>query len=96
MARLNPDIFRLYLVTDQTLMHGDSLIDVVSSAVKGGVTCVQLREKNLDTCSFLSKALTLKALLGYIWGKATCRQKLRGHCCLLMFSSAGLWKQWKR
>lgn len=63
MARLNPDILRLYLVTDQTLIRGDSLIDVVGSAVQGGVTCVQLREKNLDTRSFLAKALALKALL---------------------------------
>jgi len=63
MARLNPDVLRLYLVTDQTLMRGRPLADVVSAAVQGGVSCVQLREKNLKTREFLALALALKALL---------------------------------
>jgi thiamine-phosphate pyrophosphorylase len=63
MARLNPDVLRLYLVTDQSLMRGRTLADVVAAAVQGGVSCVQLREKNLDTREFLAQALALKALL---------------------------------
>ena len=63
MARLNPDALRLYLVTDQSLMRGRPLADVVAAAVQGGVSCVQLREKNLGTREFLAQALMLKKLL---------------------------------
>ena len=63
MARLNPDALRLYLVTDQSLMGGRPLADVVAAAVQGGVSCVQLREKNLGTREFLAQALLLKKLL---------------------------------
>jgi thiamine-phosphate pyrophosphorylase len=63
VARLNSDILRLYLVTDQTLTRGRTLADVVAAAVQGGVTCVQLREKQLGTREFLAQALILKALL---------------------------------
>lgn len=54
---------RLYLVTDQGSAVGRTLSDVVSAAVQGGVTCVQLREKHLSTRDFLAQALALKALL---------------------------------
>ncbi len=60
---MNPDVLRLYLVTDHTLMRGRSLADVVSAAVQGGVSCVQLREKSLATREFLAQALLLKSLL---------------------------------
>ncbi|NMM04822.1 thiamine phosphate synthase [Polaromonas sp.] len=63
MTRLNPDALRLYLVTDQSLVRGRPLADVVAAAVQGGVSCVQLREKNLGTRDFLAQALMLKKLL---------------------------------
>lgn len=63
MAQLNPDVLRLYLVTDQALTRDRPLADVVAAAVQGGVTCVQLREKQLGTREFLAQALILKALL---------------------------------
>lgn len=63
MARLNPEVLRLYLVTDQLLMRGRPLADVVGAAVQGGVSCVQLREKHLGTRDFLAQALMLKKLL---------------------------------
>jgi len=63
VARLNPDLLRLYMVTDQALTRGRPLADVVAAAVRGGVTCVQLREKQLGTREFLAQALILKALL---------------------------------
>jgi thiamine-phosphate pyrophosphorylase len=63
MTRLNPDALRLYLVTDKSLMRGRPLADVVAAAVQGGVSCVQLREKNLGTRDFLAQALLLKKLL---------------------------------
>ncbi|MEO5660716.1 MAG: thiamine phosphate synthase [Polaromonas sp.] len=63
MTRLNPDVLRLYLVTDQSLMRGRALADVVAAAVQGGVSCVQLREKNLNSREFLAQAVLLKKLL---------------------------------
>jgi thiamine-phosphate pyrophosphorylase len=63
VAGLNPEVLRLYLVTDQSLTRGRPLADVVAAAVQGGVTCVQLREKESDTRAFMAQALALKALL---------------------------------
>lgn len=54
---------RLYLVTDQSCTAGRTLTEVVSAAVQGGVTCVQLREKHLNTRDFFNQAMVLKALL---------------------------------
>ena len=54
---------RLYLVTDRPLCLGRDLEWIVSEAVKGGVTMVQLREKQADTREFVSLGLKLKELL---------------------------------
>lgn len=54
---------RLYLVTDSTLAGRRSIEDIVKEAVEGGATMVQLREKNLDTRSFIERALRLKSAL---------------------------------
>jgi len=43
----------LVLVTDRTLAAGRSLDDLVRAAVRGGVTAVQLREKDCSTRQFL-------------------------------------------
>jgi thiamine-phosphate pyrophosphorylase len=40
-------MFDLYLVTDEKACLGRNLIDIVKQAVEGGVTIVQLREKEL-------------------------------------------------
>ncbi|MCQ2311228.1 MAG: thiamine phosphate synthase [Paludibacteraceae bacterium] len=53
----------LYLVTDSTLCGNRPLEDVVEAAVKGGCTIVQLREKNLPTGAFISRARILKEVL---------------------------------
>lgn len=53
----------LYLVTDRTLSLGRSLEDVVEEAVKGGVTMVQLREKDCSSADFYELAIKLKNLL---------------------------------
>ena len=46
------EYMRLYAVTDRAWVGGQTLYQQVESALKGGVTCVQLREKELD--EFLS------------------------------------------
>jgi thiamine-phosphate pyrophosphorylase len=63
LPRVSPDTLRLILVTDRALTCGRDLQDVVTAAVQGGVTCVQLREKQLGGADFLAQALALKALL---------------------------------
>ncbi|MEX8517542.1 MAG: thiamine phosphate synthase [Leptothrix sp. (in: b-proteobacteria)] len=62
-ARLDPARLALYLVTDSQLCAGRALLDVVAAAVQGGVSCVQLREKALETRPFVERARALKALL---------------------------------
>ncbi len=53
----------LYLVTDSTLAGDRSLEEIVCQAVAGGVTIVQLREKELSTGEFVARARRLKAAL---------------------------------
>ena len=43
---------RLYAVTDRTWLDGRTLYDDVEKALKGGVTLLQLREKNMSTDDF--------------------------------------------
>lgn len=57
------DYLKLYLVTDRELSLGRSLEEVVSEAVAGGVTVVQLREKEASTGEFISLARRLVKLL---------------------------------
>ena len=52
----------LYAVTDRYWTGKMSLQEQVESALKGGVTCVQLREKELDFDEFLKEALCFKKL----------------------------------
>lgn len=53
----------IYLVTDQKACLGNPLSAIVLDAVKAGVSCVQLREKDTGTRLFLKKALALKSIL---------------------------------
>ena len=53
----------LYLVTDEALCRGRRVEEVVSAAVRGGVSMVQLREKELPTRPFIERAALLKDLL---------------------------------
>ena len=57
------DYLRLYLVTDSQCCRGRDLVDVVLDAVGGGVTMVQLREKDIPTLDFINLALRLKKAL---------------------------------
>lgn len=60
---MNKSDLQVYLVTDRDLCLDRNLIDVVRDAVVGGVTMVQLREKNCDTGLFVKLAQDLKQLL---------------------------------
>ncbi|MCI8479027.1 MAG: thiamine phosphate synthase [Oscillospiraceae bacterium] len=52
----------LYAVTDRAWTGKQSLYEQVEAALKGGVTCVQLREKDLDKAHFLQEAKALCTL----------------------------------
>ena len=60
--RKNVDL-SLYLVTDRDLSLGRSLEEVVSEAVAGGVTVVQLREKDASTGEFVELARRMMDML---------------------------------
>ena len=53
---------RLYAVTDRAWTGEQTLYEQVEAALKGGVTCVQLREKELDETAFLQEAKDICAL----------------------------------
>lgn len=50
---------RLYAVTDRAWVGRQTLYEQVESALKGGATCVQLREKELDDDAFLEEAIQI-------------------------------------
>lgn len=52
----------LYAVTDRSWVGAQTLMEQVESALKGGATCIQLREKHLSEERFLEEALEMKAL----------------------------------
>ncbi|MDE5834457.1 MAG: thiamine phosphate synthase [Ruminococcus sp.] len=56
----NKDVFKLYAVTDRTHLNGKSLAEAVEQAIQGGVTCVQLREKNISYNEYISIAKEIR------------------------------------
>jgi len=52
----------LYAVTDRSWLGGKTLAMQVEEALKGGATCIQLREKELGEELFLEEAFEIKAL----------------------------------
>ena len=56
------EYMRLYAVTDRMWTGRQTLREQVEDALKGGATCVQLREKELDEESFLQEAYEMKVL----------------------------------
>ncbi len=52
----------LYAVTDSAWVGRQSLYEQVECALRGGVTCLQLREKELGDAEFLAEAKEIAAL----------------------------------
>ena len=59
--RLAKDLL-LYAVTDRHWLSGRTLFDVVKESLEGGVTFLQLREKDLDEEHFFEEAVELQEL----------------------------------
>ena len=55
--------YSLYLVTNRALSNQKTIEEVVRSAVRGGVTAVQLREKDCSTRQYIELALQLQRIL---------------------------------
>lgn len=53
---------KLYLVTDSEILKNRDFYKSIEEAIKGGVTMVQLREKNASGSEFLEKAMKLRTL----------------------------------
>lgn len=52
----------LYAVTDRAWVGKQTLYEQVEAALKGGATCIQLREKDLDGEAFLAEAMEIAPL----------------------------------
>jgi thiamine-phosphate pyrophosphorylase len=60
--KCDKEMMLLYAVTDRAWVGEQSLYEQVESALKGGTTCIQLREKDLNDEDFLAEALDIAAL----------------------------------
>ena len=59
---MTKDQLLLFAVTDSHWLNGRSLHSVVKESLEGGVTFVQLREKQLDEAHFMEEAKDLQVL----------------------------------
>lgn len=57
--------YELYLVTDTELCPREKLTETVEQAISGGVTLVQLREKDISSRAFYEEAQALKKITAY-------------------------------
>ena len=57
--RFLPEMLTLYAITDRGCLRGRDLAEQVELALQGGVTCVQLRDKELDTDELVQEARVL-------------------------------------
>lgn len=60
--KFRKDMLLLYAVTDRSWVGRQSLYEQIEDALKGGVTMVQLREKNLDRDAFAEEAVQIREL----------------------------------
>ena len=59
---IKPEILRVYGVTDASWTGRFTLLEQVEQALKGGVTCIQFRDKQLENDAFLREAKKMKVL----------------------------------
>lgn len=57
-----PIDYTLYLVTDRGILKGRDIFKATEDAIKGGVTLLQLREKDISTLDFYNIALKMKII----------------------------------
>lgn len=59
----NPSLYSLYLVTDRSFCPPDLFLSQIKDAISGGVSIVQLREKEMSSRDFYNSAVSLSDLL---------------------------------
>lgn len=62
IMKCKSETMRLYAVTDRAWTGKQTLMEQVEAAIRGGATCIQLREKDLDEEHFLAEALEMRKL----------------------------------
>jgi thiamine-phosphate pyrophosphorylase len=62
LDRVNADDLLLYLCTDRLLSLGRPITEALEAAIAGGVTMVQIREKNASTREFYEAALEVQQI----------------------------------
>ena len=60
--KIDPKRLRLYAVTDRAWVGRQTLLEQIESALKGGATLVQLREKDLPRLDYIREAAQATAL----------------------------------
>lgn len=55
--------YSLYLITDRKALGERELLDSVEAAINGGVTLVQLREKDMNAYDYYNMAIKVKGLV---------------------------------
>ena len=63
------EMLRLYAVTDRAWVGRQTLPQQVEAALKGGATCVQLREKHLDDADMRWQSCAARTAC--MWGRTT-------------------------
>jgi len=54
--------YKLYLVTDREIISNRNFLECIEAALKGGVSILQLREKEISSMEFYNLALEVKKL----------------------------------
>ena len=60
--KCDKNLLLLYAVTDRSWVGKLTLFEQVELALRGGATCIQLREKELNESAFLEEAIAMKRL----------------------------------
>jgi len=60
---ISRSLWDVYLVTDRAFSRGRSTPEIVQAAIRGGISVVQLREKDLSTRDFHTEAAQIRELL---------------------------------
>ena len=60
--KFEKDMLLLYAVTDNAWVGKQTLLEQIEEALRGGVTIVQLREKEMNTEAFIEEAILVKEL----------------------------------
>ncbi len=60
---IHPSLWDVYLVTDRYFSIGRSTPDIVKAAIRGGISVVQIREKDLSTRDFYTEAAQIREML---------------------------------